>query len=725
MERGFWVTLALLTLTVVSSAAGYQRVTGPLESITACFLAEYARWRKLEQVVLFGRPAPEILRFVRSMNKRGVFVTLQDFADPKLPSALHIQRHRLGAMVMMGDQSSTAADDFLEQVSQKLLFHAYVSWLIVTSVDSNFTFEDRVRFLNIGVDADLVVATLKKTTKEDEAHRSIKNMDTPPRSKRQSSRYRQKDRRGDVNREIRTCVTNSDRAEYSGTAFSLEQIYKIRPTSNSSLVAQPLGSWGAKNGTRNLTFPSDIEQRNDFRGLPLLVGVKNASQNTAETGDRVFKDMGLAPQSSDDEIEDDNHLMDVLDFIVRSLNASYELVPFSKLGWQNEEGAWLFMLGAVTTGTVDLGLDNVVITRDRSKDMFFTLPIVQSMRNIYFRRPESSAMRDIFLAPFSPRLLASVAMTGVVIATAMVLVTASTKKKTTGADTAVYKTRWSLGEAMVWSVSVLCMQGSSWSPNSPSGCLVLIFSLCFALVIYNAYAAFITSVLSVRVASIRGLGDLLDSDFHFGYTLRGQDETFLRSVNDTTLRRLYFRGLVRNHGVREASEGLLKAARGGYAFFVSARLGRKALNSFIAQDKRCSIQELTVEATRSAIALPMGFASPYRRLVNLSLLRMREAGVLGPIQERMLPPMPRCQAYSAFNSASLTDVYSAFLVLVVGLATAIFMGISEKIWKRRVSLGNWIALKWAGKDRRESLPIPPRFPVHKPTRLHPGLHWLD
>lgn len=88
-------------------------------------------------------------------------------------------------------------------------------------------------------------------------------------------------------------------------------------------------------------------------------------------------------------------------------------------------------------------------------------------------------------------------------------------------------------------------------------------------------------------------------------------------MNDTTLRRLYFRGLVRNHGVDEASFGLLKASYGGYAFFVSARLGRKALNSFIEHDKRCAIQELMVEATKSAIALPMGITSPYRRLINL------------------------------------------------------------------------------------------------------------
>jgi hypothetical protein len=73
-------------------------------------------------------------------------------------------------------------------------------------------------------------------------------------------------------------------------------------------------------------------------------------------------------------------------------------------------------------------------------------------------------MRDIFLAPFSPRLLASVVATGVVIATAMFLVNASTAKRNrrneSNSNSNSSKTKWSLGEAIVWSVSVLCMQGN-------------------------------------------------------------------------------------------------------------------------------------------------------------------------------------------------------------------------------------------------------------------------
>jgi hypothetical protein len=58
-----------------------------------------------------------------------------------------------------------------------------------------------------------------------------------------------------------------------------------------------------------------------------------------------------------------------------------------------------------------------------------------------------------------------VVATGVVIATAMFLVNASTaernRKKESIGNSKISKTNWSLGEAIVWSVSVLCMQGNN------------------------------------------------------------------------------------------------------------------------------------------------------------------------------------------------------------------------------------------------------------------------
>ena len=260
-------------------------------------------------------------------------------------------------------------------MSQKQLFHAYVSWLIITettipAIDSNCTVEDRLRYFNIGLDTDLIIATKMWATKEnisgnntrsrtrrwgdrnaatsnysDGLHRhdsrgsldrdqnlsdegiynkeNWKNRDGMQKDEieKKTNRNYNKNNRNYRYKELQNCRQNSNRAQYSGLEFSLLQLYKIRSNSNSSLIVIPLGSWNAMNGTSNLVSPNGIEQRNDFRGLPLIVGVKNATQNAVEVVHGTGKDTSLTAQSSDDEVEEDNHLMDVLDFIARSLNA--------------------------------------------------------------------------------------------------------------------------------------------------------------------------------------------------------------------------------------------------------------------------------------------------------------------------------------------------------------------------------------------------------------------
>lgn len=66
-----------------------------------------------------------------------------------------------------------------------------------------------------------------------------------------------------------------------------------------------------------------------------------------------------------------------------------------------------------------------------------------------------------------------------------------------------------------------------------------------------------------------------------------------------------------------------------------------------------------------------------------SILRIQERGVLDKIAERMLPAMPMCKQTTTFNSARLADVYSAFIILILGIVTAFTLGVSERIWHGR------------------------------------------
>lgn len=73
--------------------------------------------------------------------------------------------------------------------------------------------------------------------------------------------------------------------------------------------------------------------------------------------------------------------------------------------------------------------------------------------------------------------------------------------------------------------------GSSWYPTSQSGKFVLITSLVFAMIIYNSYAAYITSVLSINAPSIRNLDDIFDHNFDIGFLRNSQDEIFLMVID--------------------------------------------------------------------------------------------------------------------------------------------------------------------------------------------------
>lgn len=70
------------------------------------------------------------------------------------------------------------------------------------------------------------------------------------------------------------------------------------------------------------------------------------------------------------------------------------------------------------------------------------------------------------------------------------------------------------------------LPGSPWIPRTPSGKTLMLFSLMFALVMYNAYAGFITSILSVQASGIRSITDLLFNNFRLGYSVA--DDEYIR-----------------------------------------------------------------------------------------------------------------------------------------------------------------------------------------------------
>ncbi|XP_011698217.1 PREDICTED: glutamate receptor ionotropic, delta-2-like isoform X2 [Wasmannia auropunctata] len=661
--------LLLVMLMMIHVAAKPCIYTSPL---TLQLLLEYAEWRSWDQVVLFDNVSPFncALNYARPLiecfGERGISVSLQSATNPNVPDALTIRTHRVGSIVLLDGLNLTSPDNIIQVASQKFLFNYYISWLMVTTRKNDSTIDTVLRDLNIGIDSDVIVATSPLQNDAAAWTYAQKYRNKICRSlQRYGDRFEFEFTGPPEGRNVENATINLSYVteENRTVSFYLMHTYKIRHSDNASLIVRYLGFWNPDSHT--LKLPMSVKLRSDFNGLPIVFGVLNG---TSDGQSDVIE--------SDATANDIAPLLDFATIVTHSVNASIELVPHEKLGTLTNK-VWSHLLGDVVTGTVDIGLGYITANdEERWAEMTFSHPLIRYMRNIYYHPLETGTMRDIFLQPFDNRLLGCVAGTYLIMLIAMATVIYAAKTMLHDED----EKHVGIGESALWCLSIMCMQGSPWTPRSPSGKTLLLFSLIFSLVMYNAYAGFITSILSVQATGIKSITDLLFNNFKLGYS--AADDTYIRNANDSNLRQLYIKAFNNRESRLETRTGLMKAVKGRYGFFVSATLARRALRTTFIQE-RCTLKELLLPQTLTIVALPMAKSCPYRKIINLNILRIYERGVLDKIQERMLPTMPRCAASAAFHSARLADVYSAFFLLVAGMVTAISIGIFERIWNKR------------------------------------------
>ncbi|XP_052739573.1 glutamate receptor ionotropic, kainate 3-like [Bicyclus anynana] len=394
------------------------------------------------------------------------------------------------------------------------------------------------------------------------------------------------------------------------------------------------GAWNMKQSMSSVETPYPVEARN-FMREKFIVGRCNCSEDKSTA---VDDDGPSAPELLDD----------ILQFLTLRLNATSVTRYYGKLGFRTYEGAWTGLLGALMDHSVDVALEPVTAISPRHKDMDFIFPIADTMCNIYIRHQETSAVRDIFLAPFSTKLIACVVCVVLVAAIVVVIISRSTKSS-------LEVRQMSFIEGIIWSTGILCQQGGTRTPQNPAASIVLVVCLFFALVTYNAYAAFITSVLSVRMSSVGSLTDVLQSNMKIGYIRNGADQMYLMSTKDVQLNAFYIRGYSEAENlVSSAEEGLVRAARQDYAFFAGQRVARSTLST-----------------------LPSAAGNWYRRLQSVIAFDcrrdLRSAAVLSRLEAALVPAMPQCTPPSGFASARAADVRTALFVILAGLLAALLL----------------------------------------------------
>ncbi|KAL1491044.1 hypothetical protein ABEB36_011700 [Hypothenemus hampei] len=462
-----------------------------------------------------------------------------------------------------------------------------------------------------------------------------------------------------------------------GNSLCMLQLYKIRASSNSTMIIRPLGYWNYETGTVKLKRYQSVEFRMHFYGTAMVFGRKQKPQDVDDTKEID----GIIPEADVDV----QNLDGIAEYIVSYLNATKEEKNYPNLGLKTSNGNWSGLLGAVVTQEVDIGLDMSIKSSDFHHDMTFTHNIMVTDRNIYLKPEQSNNARNIFMAPFDPELLMCVLIAGLIFALVMAIYIVTDMKRHKLHSQTYLTHIFALFDSIFWIVGVFSMQGTQIQPRKFSGNIIVVVSLMFALIIYNSYSAFITSMLSFKLPSIRTVSDLLKSTYELGYTKNSQDEELLRTMNDTQLTQIYLRGFlhIQTNPIKNITDGLLRATRGNYGFFATGHLARKEFLRISGYKCKFDITEILAPYTRHMVAFPVSKKSPYRKVINLCLIKMKETGVHDYVKSQIAPNLPKCDQQSSYQSARINDIATALQLFLLGVLLGLFICLMECSWKNR------------------------------------------
>lgn len=100
------------------------------------------------------------------------------------------------------------------------------------------------------------------------------------------------------------------------------------------------------------------------------------------------------------------------------------------------------------------------------------------------------------------------------------------------------------------------------------------------------------------------------------------------------------------------------------------------VNFFFIKNFLYQISEVPVEV-KNKYGFPIPLKSPYRKLLLMYFLKLLESGILNKIQISSMPQMPTCNQ-SLFQIISLSDVFTAFVIIFCAFLASIIFVVGEK-----------------------------------------------
>ncbi|XP_044270626.1 uncharacterized protein LOC123015160 [Tribolium madens] len=303
------------------------------------------------------------------------------------------------------------------------------------------------------------------------------------------------------------------------------------------------------------------------------------------------------------------------------------------------------------------------------------MPFYKFRTCFFYRLPKKSTVS--FIKPFSRHTWYAIILSTLIFTTFLKIALVMSD-----AD----ETTWIISFLTVF--STLCQDGDDPSPSErDTGCkLVFLSILVLSLLLFNYYTSITVSLLlSVEAETEHTIEHLAHSNLEIGVENEFYVKNWLNSVNFTDIQQLYKTKLSKLDGkilnTYSAPEGLVKVGFGGFAYYTDTTTAYGTIGGF-SQDQICNMAQSDM-IPPSFVGLVMQKKSEYFELFQISLLKLRQVGLVHRIQMKWEVAKPECYGNTEVLPVGMEQGMEALACLLTGVLLGLVILICEIFLKKR------------------------------------------
>ncbi|XP_063916987.1 glutamate receptor ionotropic, kainate 2-like isoform X5 [Zophobas morio] len=335
------------------------------------------------------------------------------------------------------------------------------------------------------------------------------------------------------------------------------------------------------------------------------------------------------------------------------------------------------------------GISDLTITPSRESVVDFSMPFMRLGIGILLQKPKTTVSMFAFLNPLS----AEVWMYTVTLYLTVSVILYFVARMAPGdwenphpcnLNPDELENLWSISNCLWLTMGSIMNQGSDILPKGISSRLVTSMWWFFALIMTNSYIASLAAFLTAKGSVIDDLEDLAKQNkIKYGTLDGGSTQEFFKQSNYSTYRRMYANMILNLPSVfaKTTHEGVQRVQNtpdGSYAFLMEST----TIDYLVERNCELTTVDKWFNNIEYGIAMPLD--CPYRTIINDAILALQENGELNDLKNKWWREESSvCVIPHEGSELRLENVGGIFVVLGLGVAVALFLGLMEFLWTVR------------------------------------------